>query len=66
MYQSFSPFMVEVRGVDPLSEGMFTGLSSSEAFDLGFPSSTAQRQAIDYGSFIFAGDGSKLCRTRAP
>ena len=52
--------MVEVRGVEPLSESSLIRLSPSEAKDLGFPSPNAPWRAVGYGSFIFTGNVSKL------
>ena len=44
--------MVEARGVEPLSERMSEGLSTSVVFDLEFPVRRAQRPAQNSGSFI--------------
>ena len=60
LYQSFSPFMVEVRGIEPPSESMPTQFSPSASMVLGFPSPHAPWRACGYGSFIFTGSASKL------
>ena len=60
LYQSFRPFMVEVRGIEPPSESTPIWSSPSAAIDLGFPSPNALWRAFDYGSFIITGGISKL------
>ena len=57
LYQSFSPFMVEMRRVELLSEGSFTELSPSAVRDFSFPPPYARGQAEGISSFI---------NTRAP
>ena len=52
MYQSFSPFMVEARGIEPLSEDSATQVSPSTGSVLNFPWSNAHSQAYDLGSFM--------------
>lgn len=44
--------MVEARGVEPLSENLFTEISPGAADDLKFPLLSARRQAQRFGSFI--------------
>ena len=44
--------MVEMRGIEPLSESMLIQPSPSASNNLGFPSQTAHWQAVCYGSFI--------------
>ena len=60
MHISQAFYVVEVRGVEPLSESSLIRLSPSEAKDLGFPSPNAPWRAVGYGSFIFTGNVSKL------
>lgn len=43
---------VEMRGVEPLSEGSLAGLSTGVVCDLGFPHPTAHRRAAGISSFI--------------
>ena len=52
LYQSFSPFMVEPRGVEPLSEDQTTRASPSAVCVLTFPPEDARRQAASFSSFI--------------
>ncbi len=52
--------MVEVRGVEPLSESMPIRFSPSAFGVLGFPSADAPRRAWAYGSFIFTGAPQSL------
>ena len=44
--------MVEARGVEPLSESLSEGLSTSVASALTFPPLHAQRQAYSFSSFM--------------
>ena len=52
LYQSFSPFMVEVRGIEPLSEKATAKLSPSAVCVLTFPLPGAHRRAQGFSSFI--------------
>ncbi len=51
-HENVCALMVEARGVEPLSEIPKTWASPSAAVLLRFPSSSAEWQALDYGSFI--------------
>ena len=52
LYQSFSPFMVEPRGVEPLSEDQTTRASPSAVCVLTFPPVDSRRQDSPFSSFI--------------
>ena len=52
LYQSFSPFMVEVWGVEPQSENRTTGLSPCAFYVLTFPLPRRRRRRCGFSSFI--------------
>ena len=52
LYQSFSPFMVDPRGVEPLSEDQTTRASPSAVCVLTFPPVDSRRQDSPFSSFI--------------
>ena len=52
LYQSFSPFMVEVWGVEPQSENRTTGLSPCAFYVLTFPLPRRCRRRCGFSSFI--------------
>lgn len=52
MNQHLVLFVVEPRGVEPLSENLSTRLSTSVSYVLTFPPSGARKQAQDFSSFI--------------
>ena len=52
LYQSFSPFMVDPRGVEPLSEDQTTRASPSAVCVLTFPPEDSRRQDSPFSSFI--------------
>lgn len=43
---------MEVRGIEPLSESPYSVVSTIIFFVLTFPPSSAQRQALDFSSFM--------------
>ncbi len=49
---SFTPPMVEPRGVEPLSENPFMQPSTCVVYLLQFPHRSADKQADRFGSFI--------------
>lgn len=49
-YQNQRSYLVEARGIEPLSENHLPWLSPSAVHLLGFPSSCAGGQAYDFGS----------------
>ena len=57
---------MEVRGIEPLSESPYSVVSTIIFFVLTFPPSNAQRQALDFSSFMVIHVGSKLCRVEDP
>ena len=57
---------MEVRGIEPLSESPYSVVSTIIFFVLTFPPSNAQRQALDFSSFMGIHVGSKLCRVEDP
>ena len=63
---SFTPPMVEARGIEPLSENHLIQLSPSAADLLRFPSRIADRQAMRYGSHYAVTSGVAPCRSRSP
>ena len=63
---SFTPPMVEARGVEPLSENQSTVLSPSAAGLLRFPSHNAGRQALCYGSHPVMTGAVARPRSRSP
>ena len=52
LYQSFSPFMVEARGVEPLSEDQTAKASPSAVCVLTFPLPDSRRRDAGFSSFI--------------
>ena len=60
LYQSFSPFMVEARGIEPLSEDRITGFSPSAGRILDFPCPSACERAMGLGSFILPASPQSL------
>ena len=52
--------LVEVRGIEPLSEDSGSWISPSADGDLGFPTPAALRQAAGIGSFILPGSPQSL------
>ena len=52
LYQSFSPFMVEARGVEPLSEDQTARISPSAVCVLTFPPPVSHRRDAGFSSFI--------------
>ena len=52
LYQSFSPFMVEARGVEPLSEDQTAKTSPSAVCVLTFPPPDSRRRDAGLSSFI--------------
>ena len=52
LYYPLSTDVVEVRGIEPLSEDSDILFSPSASYLLGFPRRTADRQAVRFGSFI--------------
>ena len=63
---SFTPPMVEAAGIEPASENHLIQLSPSAADLLGFPSRTAERQAMRYGSHYAVTEGVAPLRSRSP
>ena len=59
-------FLVEARGIEPLSENHLIQLSPSAADLLRFPSRIADRQAMRYGSHYGVTSGVAPCRSRSP
>ena len=55
-----SGYMVEIRGIEPLSENHSTGLSTSVVYLLKFPPRDADKQAARFGSFIIQHAGQNL------
>ena len=66
MYHNYGLFLVEARGIEPLSENHLIQLSPSAADLLGFPSRIADRQAMRYGSHYGVTSGVAPCRSRSP
>ena len=60
LYQSFSPLMVEARGIEPLSEDRITGFSPSAGRILDFPCPSACERAMGLGSFILPASPQSL------
>jgi len=56
----FRRFVVEVRGIEPLSEDSGSWLSPSADGVLNFPRPDARRQAAGFGSFILPGSPQSL------
>ena len=54
---------VEMRGVEPLSEGSLAGLSPSADCDLKFPHDDARSQASAIGSFMLRTHGKAYMRS---
>ena len=52
MYQSFSPYLVEARGVEPLSEDQTAKASPSAVCVLTFPPPDSHRRDAGFSSFI--------------
>ena len=59
-------FLVEARGIEPLSENHLIQLSPSAADLLGFPSRIAERQAMRYGSHYAVTEGVAPLCSRSP
>ena len=59
-------FLVEARGIEPLSENHLIQLSPSAADLLRFPSRSAERQAMRYGSHYAVTVGVATLRSRSP
>ena len=59
-------FLVEARGIEPLSENHLIQLSPSAAVLFGFPSRIAERQAMRYGSHYGVTEGVATRRSRSP
>lgn len=57
---------MEATGVEPVSENHLPQLSPSAANYLGFPSLTADRQAVSYGSLYCMTQVKTLLRSRSP
>ena len=57
---------MEVRRIELLSESPYSVVSTIIFFVLTFPPSNAQRQALDFSSFMGIHVGSKLCRVEGP
>lgn len=49
MYQNYGSYLVEMTGIEPVSEKRLQRLSSSVVIVLKFPQLIAQRQAINLG-----------------
>ena len=58
--------MVEAARIELASENPSPRLSPSAVFRLRFPSSSAGKRAIDYGSRYFMTEKAALFRSRAP
>ena len=59
-------FLVEARGIEPLSENHLIQLSPSAAGLLRFPSRIADRQAMRYGSHYGVTESVATLRSRSP
>ena len=62
----FFLFLVEARGIEPLSENHLIQLSPSAVRLLGFPSRIAGGQAMRYGSHYAVTEGVAPLRSRSP
>ena len=57
---------MEVRGIEPLSESPYSVVSTIIFFVLTFPPSSAQRQALDFSSFMVIHSAAKLRQVKGP